>query len=296
MSELKELGLSRYIFGYGFDYPALIFSENEVPSMEEEKSIENILKNRNPYYVLFPKRRNLLIERIISLSRIIEFIRGKISEMVPNRHIVSIYTCGSYIYSSKFYIPNDIDIAIVVEGSMFEYLPKIKIPRSIYRNLVMPVKYLSLNFYGRDNFERGILLGDEISEKDIEIMREASIGYLRNVVIYGKDFLPIKYPSQNTYAAKFEMLVRCKLRLEGRGRYGEESDKERLEKLACRICSLNVFLKFFHSDFSVNMKNVLMLPELAQQGKFGYRGAKMWYNRTVNNFNKLKNIYERDRT
>lgn len=141
-----------------------------------------------------------------------------------------------------------------------------------------------------------------MSYRDIEMQREASVGYWRNIVIQGKDFMPSGDGLHNTYAAKVEMLIRCYLRLLGWGRYATESDQERLQKLASRLYSLNVFLKFFNPEMLIDLEEVSRLPLLAQRRKFGYEEARQWYEITVKQYNTLQNnmlpqcCYERNRS
>lgn len=301
----QKFRLTPKIIGYHFHYPATIFTENAINRLLDEQAIRKALYNRNPYYLVFSEeKKDLLVERVDSLKSVLEFINTKIIDILPQRDIVSIYACGSYIYANRNYIPEDIDIGVVVEGSTFQYFPKIPMPYSFSNKLGIPVKYLSLNFYGRENLERGIPVGQRMSSKDIEMRREAAVGYRRNVVIQGRDFMSNGNDLHNAYAAKVEMLIRCYLRLLGWGRYAKEADEERLQKLASRLYSLSVFLKFFNPKAPIDLKQASVLPVLAQQERFGYEEVKRWYNKIVKYYNALQNKmlprccsnYERNRS
>lgn len=289
-NNFNKLRLTSRKIGYHFHYPISVFTKDSVKLLGDKKAIEKILSNRNPYYIIFSKdRRDLLIERINSLEVIKEFIDMKIREVMPNVDVISVYVYGGYIYANKNYIPEDIDMGVVVEGNLFKYFPKILIPPLLSRKLGVPVQYLSINFLGKENFEKGILVNKRVSYRDTEIKREASIGYRRNVVIEGKDFIYRKNNLYNAYTSKVEMLIRCYLRINKWGRYGKESDEKRFNKLASRLYSLSVFLKFFNPNTSIDWEKASMLSVSVQNKKLNYKEIIQWYEILVKEYNLLEN-------
>jgi len=295
-NKLHKIRLTPRLVGYDFEYPTIIFSENKVKIFKEESLIKKTLRNRNIYYfVSSQERKNLIVRRIGSLKIIKNFINQQIIKTTLNTKIISIAACGSYIYASNRYIPNDIDILVFVEGNAFHCDSKIPIPKFLSKKLDVPIQYLSLNFYGRDNIEKGILVGKKTSHKDTEIKREASMGYRRSIVIQGKDFILHKNDLNNIYAAKTEMLVRCYLRLIGWGRYGKESKIKRINKLASRLYSLGIALNFFDHKKSINLRQLSLLPILAQNKKLNYDKIVQWYEIIVKHYN-LINLKYHERT
>jgi len=260
------------------------------------KEIKKAVKNRNIYYNIFDnKTKKLFIDRVNSLSNILNFLLDYIKQEIHSTQIVSIYVYGSYLYGNSDYIPNDIDIGVVVKGNIFKYIiDKIVLPSCLYKKLIVPTKNISLFVYGEDNMVRGIPINDTVFAGLIHkqtIKRELSIAYWRNIVIWGTDFKYINNNEKNTFVTLARMINGCRERLLRYGHNNREDERTLFRKVATRLVEANVFMEFFSPGLLINWNELLKFPLRVTRSSVYYEEIKKLYEVTVSTYSKIeKNV------
>jgi hypothetical protein len=192
---------------------------------------------------------------------------------MPKATVISIFAYGSYLYGDIDYIPDDIDIGVIVKGNAFKYLiDKITIPPYLRKKLIIPVKKISLFIYGADNMSEGIPIDDTIiagiTHRETTL-RELSVAYWRDVVIWGKEFNYLENNKRNILVTLARMINGCYARLLNYGNKRED-DITRFKRIATRLVEVNVFLKFFYPELKINLEHLLKLPSRAVSGDISY--------------------------
>ena len=143
---------------------------------------------------------------------------------------------GSYIYGDFDYKPEDIDVGMIVKGSFFRYIiDQIKLPIFIRRQLILPVEKISIFIYGEENMARGIPIDDTVIAGVIHkkaTLHELSVGYLRDIIIKGRDWNLIKNNERNILVTIGNEIQNCYIRLLNKGKKREKLSI-RLKKIAC---------------------------------------------------------------
>jgi predicted nucleotidyltransferase len=280
--------------GYQYEYPLFVFSDENI-CIDSERDIINNLENRNPYYQVFDDNQNkLMIGRIFKLKENINFIIESIVNENENFNIedvVSIYVYGSYVYGYKSYIPDDIDLGIIVKGSEFLYsIDNILVSEKLRNNLGTKAKYINYFVYGEDNMNLNFPVDDTVYAGVIHkdaTKHEISVAYYRNIVLYGKDFRYLKGNLTNTYYALHQTLLKCNLRIDRYGDNNNESDKKCLKKIATRLYELNIFLSVFEPCYNIIDNDILTLPMRALNGESSIEEMKEIFNNTKRKYNNL---------
>lgn len=270
--------------GYRYDFPLRAFSLRPIPSRKTAQFFSKFLI-RNPYYQQFtPADRRRFRERVRALSACLPYFRTIVRRLAPGHRIVSLYAYGSFLYGHADYHPNDIDIGVVTSGSCFKYdLRRIQFPTHIASALPVPIRQINIFIYGFDNLVNGTPIHDTVRGHTLHrdtVKRELSVGYWRNVVIQGKDFMRIKADLLNTWITMHNNLERVRIRLNTWGKSGLESSEELLQKVASRLYEANVFAAIFHRTTTKHIDTWSSWPVDAQRGMWSIEKARDHYIKT----------------
>lgn len=276
---------------YLYHYPLRVFSGKQVFQITAQYF--SLIKKRNPYYRNYLRDELATVQkRIISLHKALPCLIEIIKKKSSNRKILSIYCYGSFLYSNPNYIPDDIDIGVIVEGSYFSYfLDGISIPQTALKKTNIGVKKMQLFCYGFDNLCYGEPVEDTVKSSTIHtetVKRELSVAYWRNIVIYGMDFCKINNDKQNLYKTMNDNLKRVSFRIKNYG-HTNESKQRCLEKIANRLYEATVFAKLIFPNQQVDTRELSGIPVLAQRGEWSKEEALNWYNKTILLYNSLSN-------
>jgi hypothetical protein len=278
--------------GYYFHFPLVVFSEKKVDFWKDSLKIKEALEGRNVFYTFFDKKRKeMLIKRLASLKPlgpfILDYIKKKFKKVIP----ISIFVYGSYLYGDFDYLPEDIDVGVVVKGSFFKYfINKIKIPIFLRTKLVIPVEKISLFIYGEDNMKKGLPINDTIVAGLVHhetTLRELSVAYWRDVVIWGKDFNYLKDNERNILVTLTRIINGCYLRLLNRG-VKKEAKNLRFKRIVTRLTEVIVFLKFLYPQLKVDKEYIFKLYREAVLGNVSYVKAKKFFDYTLILYQKTK--------
>lgn len=274
---------------YYYTFPLSIFSKKNIKITEKREDIKKRLQDRNIYYNIFDKEtRNTLIERVFYLKKLINFIVDFIKKEEPSRKILSIYSYGSYFYRNNNFIPEDIDIGVVLEGNIFKYiLDKVFIPYSIHKKINLPTKKIRFFFYGKDNMSFGSPINDTVIAGVVHketIKRELAISYWRNIVIWGKDFKYLENNKKNISVVIARMMNGCYERFRLYGKNNKEDKKTTLRKISVRLIEVNVFMKFFDPELSVKWNVLSRMYQQINNGGVSFEKIKRFYKVTLSRY------------
>jgi len=184
---------------------------------------------------------------------------------------------GSYIYGDFDYKPEDIDVGMIVKGSFFRYIiDQIKLPIFIRRQLILPVEKISIFIYGEENMARGIPIDDTVIAGVIHkqaTLHELSVGYLRDIIIKGRDWNLIKNNERNILVTIGNEIQNCYIRLLNKGKKREKLSI-RLKKIACRMIEINLLLKYLNQNLKLDFDYLFRLPTKTIKREVGYGEIK----------------------
>lgn len=280
---------------YAFRFPLQVFSSDVVNFFGDVKKIEESLKGRNIFYSIFDKkRRKLLIDRIDSLNFLPQFVLNYLKKEMPKVTPISIFIYGSYLYGDFEYLADDIDVGIVVKKCFFKYIiDEIRTPFFLEQELTLPKK-ISLFIYGEDNMSKGIPIDDTIVAGLVHketTLRELSVAYWRDIVIWGKDFNYIENNEKNILVTLARNIKGCYTRLWNFGN-GKEDDNIRFKKISTRIIEVNAFLKFLFPELKIDFEYLFKLPSRAVQGDISYTEIRKLCDSTLSLYKQVIKKYQ----
>ena len=245
---------------YVYTFPQEVFSEEEIYDLKDRGKNRARLENRNWYYERFSKKRQeLLLDRIESLEPLIEYLRNYFREKYPGRKIVNISTYGSYLYGEEGYIPDDIDLSVVLEGVIFKYFdmkePEFNI-KELAQNLGIPINKLGINVYGEDVMTKGKYVDDTVIATVTHekcTFQLLSIAYYRDVVIYGKDYRLMPDNKNNLMITAGILASQVFDRCYPKTLYKTETESTRLKRIISRIVDINLMLATIDPEIEKQM-------------------------------------------
>lgn len=280
---------------YNFNFPLKVFSSRFIKNLKEPGEITPLLEKRNVFYYVFDQeKKDLLINRIISLNTAVEFLIKIIEKQIDNK-IISLFAYGSYLYGFPGYRPDDIDIGVIVENTAFKYIiNKILIPQNLSNKLIGHPRKLNLFIYGEDNISKGVPIEDTVVAGIIHketTRRELSVAYYRDVVLWGKDFCCFPENKKNILVHLGIMINGCYERIYGLS-IKKENEKTRFRKIGSRLGEVNAFLKFLDPLFDCNIDYFLSLPLKATDGMLTHKKMKDLCDSTAINYERVRKKLE----
>ena len=288
--------------GYYFDFPLSI--TGEIVNFEGGvEKIKKYLEWRNIFYFSFNRRRKrLLIDRISSLSPLPEFVLDYMACEMPTKKIINIFVNGSYLYGDIGYVPGDIDVGTIVEGCAFDHIvDKIKIPSQLHKKLAVPVENICLSIYGEENMSNGIPIEDTFYDATLPsvihketTLRELSVAYWRDVVIWGKDFNYLENNERNILVTLGRMIADCYTRLLYRDNRKKDK-KTRFRKIVTRAIETNLFLKYLYPNLQIDLDYLFKLPSKVLYENVPDDEMEKLCNSTLTAFKEVKKMCKSDK-
>lgn len=282
---------------YQFKFPLVALSDKKINFFGKQNKIEQYLIKRNVFYSVFDeKRKKILINRINSLNWLPNFVLAYLRREIPEVAPISIFVYGGYLYGDIASLIEDIDTGVIVKGSFFKYIiNKIKILPNLSRRLPVPIRKISLFVYGEDNMNQGIPIDDTIVTGLVHretTLRELSVGYWRDVVLWGKDFNYLKNNEKNILVTLARMIEGCYIRLFNCGNKKEDI-KVRFKKITTRLIEVNVFLNFLYPKLlrQNQLQYFFKLPARAVQRKIPLNEIKTLCDLTLSRYKKVAKFY-----
>jgi len=258
---------------YDIGYPIKFLSKGKKVESEDNEAFKTRLQRNMYYRHANEARRTLITERIRTAAKVADAVVEYLRKRYPQYEVLSVSLYGSYLYADK---PHDIDLRIIVKGNCFfeEEISLDNISPGLDEELenFPEISFIAI---GEENIEKGIPVESSITRNTsvTEVMEsDIAIGYLRNVVLLGYDFIDNR--DGNVIVQVSNLLSNTYRRL-----YGDvqENYDAYSRRVASRLCDVALYLKDLYPKTELDCDTFIEFRCLVETGEAGFvEITEMW--------------------